>query len=101
MFGTIATMRVKPGCEDDLLNVFEEWGRDRGARIDGPIRVYISRSERDANVLLNIALFDTREHYEANAADPAQDAWYRKMLPSLAGEPACHDHAVALAHAPV
>ncbi len=98
MFGTIATMRVKPGAESSLLRVLEDWGRERGTRIDGPLRIYVSRSQREPNVLLNIALFDSREHYEANAADPGQDAWYRSMLPFLESPPDWHDHEVVLAY---
>lgn len=39
MFGTIATMRVKPGEESGLLKVLEDWGSARGSQIDGPLRV--------------------------------------------------------------
>jgi hypothetical protein len=98
MYGTIATMRAKPGMEDQLLGMLEEWGRERGSRIAGPIRVYVSRSERDAGVLLNIALFDSRETYEANAKDPEQDAWYRRMVQYCAAPPEWHDHDVLLAY---
>ena len=80
MFGTIASLRAKAGMEDRLLETLEEWGRERGARIDGPVRVYVARSERDPGVLLNIAMFDSREHYVANAQDPEQDAWYQRLL---------------------
>ncbi len=55
MFGTIATLKPAPGEEGELLAILEEWGRERGASIAGPIRVYIARSERDPGVLLNIA----------------------------------------------
>ena len=98
MFGSIGTMKVKPGQEAAFLKVIEEWGGGRGSRIDGPLRIYVSRSQRDPNVLLNIALFDTKEHYEANAASPEQDRWYRSMLPFLQEPPEWHDHEVLLAY---
>lgn len=98
MFGTIATLKPAPGKEDELLAALEEWGRDRGSAIAGPIRVYIARSERDPGVLLNIALFDSKERYEENAADPAQDAWYQRMAACLSEPPEWHDHEVVLAY---
>ncbi len=98
MFGTIATMRAKPGHEDQLLALLEEWGRDRGSRIAGPIRVYVARSEREPGVLLNTALFESRESYEANANDPEQDAWYQRMVEHCVVPPEWHDHEVLLAY---
>ncbi len=98
VFGTIATMHVKPGMEAPVLKALEEWGGGRGSRIDGPIRIYVARSQRDPNVLLNIVLFDSREHYEANANDPDQDRWYRTILPLLKSPPDWHDHEVLLAY---
>lgn len=98
MFGSIATMRAKRGKEDELLKFFEAWGGGRGSRIDGPVRVYVSRSTRDPGVLINVVLFDSREHYEANAADPAQNAWYQSLLPLLEAPPEWHDHEVLLAY---
>jgi len=98
MFGTIASMRAKPGMEDRLLDALEEWGRDRGSRISGPLRVYVARSERDPGVLLNIAMFDSRAHYEANARDPEQDQWYQRMVQYCAEPPEWHDHTVLLAY---
>jgi len=98
VFGTIATMKPAPGKEDELLAMLEEWGRDRGSSIAGPIRVYIARSERDPGVLLNIALFDSRETYRANAESPEQDAWFQRMAACLAQPPEWHDHEVVLAY---
>lgn len=98
MFGTIASMRAKPGMEERLLGALEEWGRDRGSCIAGPVRVYIARSENDPTLLLNIAMFDTREHYEANARDPKQDRWYQRMLAFCSEPPDWHDHTVLLAY---
>src|SRR5206468_1022752 len=67
MFGTVASMRAKPDMELPLLELMEEWGRARGTVIPGAVHVYVARSERDSGLLLMIALFDSREHYFANA----------------------------------
>jgi quinol monooxygenase YgiN len=98
VFGTIATCRVKPGMEDGFLQAIEEWGQSRGSEIEGPLRVYVARSVQDPNVLLNIVLFDSREHYEANAADPEQDKWYQRMVANLEAPPEWDDHEVLLAY---
>jgi hypothetical protein len=49
-------------------------------------------------MLLLTVLFDTREHCEANAADPEQDRWYRQMVECLDEPPEWHDHEVLLAY---
>lgn len=49
-------------------------------------------------MLLNIAMFDSRAHYEANARDPEQDQWYQRMVQYCAEPPEWHDHTGLLAH---
>ncbi len=98
MFGTIATVSPKAGMEDAFLRLIEEWGSERGSKIAGPQRIYVARSERDPSVLLLTVLFDTREAYEANAADPEQDRWYNRMVECLNEPPDWHDHEVLLAY---
>ncbi len=48
--------------------------------------------------LVATVLFDSREHYEANAADPAQDAWYRELVTLVEADPTWADGDVLTAH---
>ena len=38
-----------------------------------------------------VAVFESKETYEANANDPAQDAWYRKFRALLTADPEWND----------
>ena len=87
MYGTVATMRVKPGMESKLNDLMEEWSRDRGPKVKGAVSSTVFKTDRDPNEFIIVAVFDNKQNYEANASDPEQDAWYRKMRECLEADP--------------
>ncbi len=91
MYGTVATIRVKPGAEAALLALQERWWNERGSQIKGAISGTVFRTDNDANVFLLTVVFDSKEDYVANANDPAQDAWFQEMAQYFDGEPAWTD----------
>jgi quinol monooxygenase YgiN len=87
MYGTVATMRLKPGMESRLNEIMEEWYRDRAPKVKGAVSSTVFKTDRDPNELILVAVFDNKQNYEANAGDPEQDAWYRKMRDCLEADP--------------
>lgn len=91
MFGTVARMQILPGHEEEVRQLAAEWGRERAPRVNGFVAAYVLWPEKGSNEVLNIAIFRDRETYFANANDPTQDAWYRRLRAHLATDPVWED----------
>ncbi len=87
MFGTIFTMRPKPGKEGQVLEEFDRWTAERGPKVKGAVASIVYRSVSDPGELMGAVVFDSKENYVANANDPEQDKWYRRIVDLLQGEP--------------
>jgi quinol monooxygenase YgiN len=87
MYGTLARMRIRPGSESALEDLEREWSRARGRSVRGAGPVYILAPDGDSTTRWMVAIFDDEASYKANADDPAQDAWYRRMREHLVADP--------------
>lgn len=85
MFGTIFRMRVKPGMKDEAVRAMMEDDR----RIDGFVSSY--RYDTGGDELWGVAVFRDEATYRANANDPEQDKWYRRIREYLEADPEWHD----------
>src|SRR5712691_11451233 len=47
MYGTIARMRPKAGHEQEVLDLMEQWNRERKPNVRGAIGGYMLRPDRD------------------------------------------------------
>ena len=88
MYGTVARMRMKPGSEDALRRMNEEY---ETLDVPGYVGMTVYRMDNDPHELYMTVTFEDRETYQANAQSPEQDARYRKLLELLEGEPEWHD----------
>lgn len=91
MFGSIFRMRPKSGQEQAVVQLFEEWSRERGYRLQGSIASYLFHPEKSPEQLIGVAIFQDKETYVKNAEDPAQDAWYQRLRALLEGDPEWED----------
>jgi hypothetical protein len=91
MYGTIFRLRPKAGHEQHLSSLMEEFDRERGPRVKGARASYLLKPDRETGELIGVAIFDDRETYRANAEDPEQDAWYRKLREHLESDPVWED----------
>jgi hypothetical protein len=89
MFGSLYRMSVKPGKKDELVRVMTDVG-DR--KIKGMRSAYIY--DTGGSELWGVAVFDDEKTYRDNAADPAQDEWYRGVRDLLTADPEWHDGAI-------
>ena len=91
MYGTIFRIKPKPGQEQDVIEVFNEWDRDRKPNVKGAIGGYLFKPDADAGELIGVAVFEDKESYIANGNDPEQDAWFRKLRDLLQEDPSWED----------
>jgi quinol monooxygenase YgiN len=84
-------MRPKPGSEKAFLALMDEWRKTRKAKIKGAVAAYTYRLDRDPGQLVMAVVFQDKKSYRANAEDPEQDRWYRKMRELLQSDPVWED----------
>jgi heme-degrading monooxygenase HmoA len=88
MYGTIATMRVKPGMESQLQAEMRTYG---ALGIPGYKSTYVYRSDADPNTYYMAVVFESRDAYHANATSPEQDTRYQHLLALLEAPPEWRD----------
>lgn len=87
MYGTVARLRAKPGRAGDLRALMEEWDRDMKPRVPGAERSLVYRLDADEDAFIVAAAFRDRKSYLANADNPDQDKWYRRLRECLDSDP--------------
>ncbi len=97
MFGTIATLRPKAGQEAAVTEAIDAWWRVRSGKAEGTVCIHLYRGTAVGELVMAV-VFDTQEHYEANANDPEQDVWYRELVALLETEPQWADGEVLSSH---
>lgn len=87
MYGTIALTKPKAGREADVVAHFSQWWTERAPNVKGAVAGEVRRNASNPAELIATVTFASKEDYAANAADPEQDAWYRKLVELLEKEP--------------
>ncbi len=87
MYGTVALLKPKAGQEQALAAMLEKWWTERRPKAKGAIASTLHRNESNPAELIMTAVFESKESYDANAADPEQDKWYQEMRALLDGDP--------------
>jgi quinol monooxygenase YgiN len=93
MFGTVARIKVKPGREQELLAVGEQWTQWLREHADdaGWLADYLFRLEGRPGEYITVGIFRDRESYFRNANDPETDRWYRRWRELLEADPEWND----------
>ncbi len=91
MYGSIFRMRPMAGREQDVIEVFHEWDRERRPNVRGVVGGYLMRPDSNTGELIGVAVFEDKEAYLANGNDPEQDAWFRKLRNLLQSDPTWED----------
>jgi hypothetical protein len=90
-YGTIFRMRPKPGAEQQIVRLMEEWQRDRQPKVKGVVGGYLFKPDKRPGELVGVAVFQDRDSFMANANDPEQDAWYSRLREQLEADPEWED----------
>ena len=88
MYGTVATMTLKPGMAAELaaqLATFE------AEEVAGFVGNTVYQMDADSNVCLVAVVFDSKESYTANAQSPGQASRYEAMRALLTEDPVWND----------
>ncbi|MCI0439344.1 MAG: hypothetical protein L0177_09460 [Chloroflexi bacterium] len=91
MYGTIFRMKPKQGQEQKIIELFEEWERTRKPKVKGAVAGFLMRPDKMAGELVGVAIFSDKASYDANADDPEQDKWYRRLRDLLQADPTWED----------
>lgn len=91
MFGTIGRIRPKPGHDASIVALMEEWARTQRPKIPGLVVQVAGAPVDRAGELIIVIIVRDEITYRALADSPAQDAWYRRMVEHLEGEPTWED----------
>lgn len=87
MFVSISRYRVKPGLEEALKALNEEWKYDIRPRTLGFISVHVYSNPKDSREWTSVATFVDQYSEMANANSPEHKAWYRRWLEMLETAP--------------
>lgn len=91
MYGTIFRMKIKVGQEQNIVDLFKEWDRDRKPNTKGAIGGLIMKPDNSSGELIGVAVFADKESYMANADNPEQNRWFSKLRESLEADPTWED----------
>jgi quinol monooxygenase YgiN len=91
MYGSIFRMTTRPGQEQAIIDVFDEWERELKPKIKGAVGGYVFKPDSNANQLIGIAIFADKEAYVANADYPEQNEWFLKLRALLESDPEWED----------
>jgi hypothetical protein len=97
MYGSIFRMKLKAGQEQKLLDMIQQWEKDRKPKVKGAVASFVLRPDNHPGELIGVAVFRDKASYVANANDPAQDKWYREMRTLLLADPEWQDGEYVLA----
>ena len=92
VFVTVSTYRAKPGEEDAIIALHEDWQRKQ----DLKDKVYLSwellRNTEAPSEFIVIAYFASEELARAMVDDLNQDAWYFRLVSLIEEGPACMNY---------
>ncbi|MBR73845.1 MAG: hypothetical protein CL872_02760 [Dehalococcoidaceae bacterium] len=83
MYGSIFTLKVKSGHEEELLNLFKSYDQDRPK---GGVAWFVLNADSKEE-WVGVAVFASKEEYVANAERPEQHENFVQMMEHLESEP--------------
>ena len=91
MYGTVATLRVKPAQEAKLNEIMTRWWSERAPKAKGAMSSTLYKSDANPSEYMLAVMFDSKANYEANAEDPEQARWYEEFRACLDADPVWND----------
>ena len=83
MYGTIARMRAKQGHTQAIVDMMNEWNRERRPNVKGVVGGYILTPDNSPDEPVMVAIFQDKDAYVANAQDPGAG----QVVPAVSGAP--------------
>ena len=85
MYGTIFNLSVRPGHEQNLLEVMD------GNTPKGMVAWFLMKPDDNDADLIGVAVFESKEAHIANANSPEQNESFKKLMEHLDSEPTWTD----------
>ena len=95
MFVNIFTYKAREGQGEAVMSLLDEWDRERRPHAPGFVSAEVYRDVKDPRSFINIARFESIEAAQGVSNDPAQDAWFRRLVALCEAEPVFTDCDVA------
>ena len=90
-YGTVARITPIPGKDQAVIALMNEWNRSYGPKVKGAVAGYLYQLENKPGQMIMCAVFEGKLSYRANAEDPEQDKWYRRLRALLTADPIWED----------
>ena len=88
---TFFKIKAKPGERQAVIDNFDRWQAERRPKATGFVRSVLASNLSDPDEFMAGAMFDTKEHYDANSNDPEQGKWYEELRSHLVADPEWFD----------
>jgi heme-degrading monooxygenase HmoA len=92
LFVIVSTYRAKPGEEDAIIALHEDWQRKQGLEAKVFLSWELLRNTEAPSEFIVIAHFESEELARAMADDLNQDAWYSRLVSLIEEGPVCTDY---------
>ncbi len=86
MVGTIGRFRIKPGHEEQVKALTQEWERSIRPTIPVVVVTLLRRPVAGGGETADVIAMQDEAAYQALANRAEQDAWYRRWVEHLEGE---------------
>jgi len=86
MFGTIGHARLKSGSDGAMEALNDDWFRTIRPKIAGRVVQLVGRVKDRPDETVFVALMQDEATYRNLAADPDQDAWFRRFMELVDGD---------------
>ena len=96
MFGTIGHARLKSGSRGELDALMAEWNQTIRPKIPGAFVQLVGHADGRPDELVFVALAQDKATYQALAAMPEQDAWFRRLADHVEGDVRWEDVAMEM-----
>lgn len=80
MFVTISIYKAKPGEEDAIIALYEDWQRTLRPRTQGYLSGELLRSIENPCEFIAISHFESQEAAQRSTSISEQNAWYRRLI---------------------
>ena len=97
MYGTIFKLKIKPGHQEQLLDIFKELSN--GPKPDGAVAWFVMQPD-DKEDWIGVAVFDSKEAHVNNSNRPEQHQMFLKMMEHLQSEPEWTDGTYVISDIP-
>ena len=97
MYGTMFRMKVKSGQEQKVIQLFQDWDRERKPKIKGVVGGLLLKPDNKPGEFVGAGVFVDKDAHLANANDPEQHQWFLKVRELLEADPEWEDGEFVLA----